>query len=285
MRLSEFLRSPYSSTELCSILPASIIQMDPELEWEDPGRSPELTSEALYPEEVEVTFQRSASGCRFSFDLEEEPSHYAQSQPETIPPVPLSSRSNNASSTSERSGSGMSASDNSAGTNLKSANMNPTSSQDNLEALRGGRNSDKDGSDFHFAGPNHMEHILTEDQDLPVHALPMNSEIRLYENGSFRGLICYEMKYERATLITLEPTEWHSKEDRDFVHRASATLKSPGINWYVGYGWGALAQIRSDEEDCSVLVFKESSNRYTMEFYYPGGLEELGESLQDSGDF
>ena len=58
----------------------------------------------------------------------------------------------------------------------------------------------------------------------------MNSEIRMYNQGRFVGQICYEMNYERATLITLEPTEWHNDRDRDFVRRVAAAMEDQFVN-------------------------------------------------------
>ena len=160
--------------------------------------------------------------------------------------------------------------------------MNPASSQDNLEALRGGRNSDKDGSDFHFAGPNHMEQILTEDQDLPVHALPMNSEIRLYENGSFRGLICYEMKYERATLITLEPTEWHTLADRDFMGMLESTFAEPVVTWYSGFEDGCIGSIYCIAEGYSLVAFRRGGGGYEAEFLADPHKDELRDAVDEA---
>ena len=264
MRLSEFLRSPYSSTELCSILPVSILEMDPELEWEDPDRSPESMQRENYPEEIEISFQKSAAGCRFSFETPD-------------------SQSNSGINF----GSGAQASqDGAANPSFSVPSVHAAAASDaDIEAHEPGslNTFHRDPHSFRQTPESQDDSWkssgLSPARDLKGSEIPMNSEIKLYRNGAFLGMICYEMQQERATLITLEPTEDHNEQDRDFVFRASATLKSPGINWYAGYGWGALAQIRSDEEDCSILVFKESESRYTMEFYYPGGLEELGESL------
>ncbi|MEQ8350790.1 MAG: hypothetical protein RH862_04855 [Leptospiraceae bacterium] len=245
MRLSEFLRSPYSSTELCSIIPASILEMDPELEWDQEKESEHLWKdyESSYPEEVEVTFQSNAGGCRFSFD-----------QSASVEEDALAGAEQNLSARQERA----------SGRSKKQGHSENDPSNLSMDG------SLKSATDL-------LSLNLESGSVFPP--LPLNAEIRMHEDGQFRGLICYELKQERATLITLEPTEWHSAKDRDFVQRAALALKSPGINWYLGYGWGALAQIRSDEEDSSLLIFKESENRYTMEFYYPGGLQELGESL------
>ena len=57
----------------------------------------------------------------------------------------------------------------------------------------------------------------------------------------------------------------------------AAAMEEPGINWYLGFGWGALAQVRNEENDECAIVIKDSENRYTMEFYYPGAEQELEE--------
>ncbi|MCB1171310.1 MAG: hypothetical protein KDK25_13280 [Leptospiraceae bacterium] len=102
-----------------------------------------------------------------------------------------------------------------------------------------------------------------------------DAEIRLTVNGDFLAMLVYEMQQERATLITLGPTEHHSDSDRDFVGRASKMMQSPDLNWYSGFGWGAIAQIRSDRDGTVAFVLKDSDSRYRLEFYYVSADQEI----------
>ncbi|MCB1171177.1 MAG: hypothetical protein KDK25_12615 [Leptospiraceae bacterium] len=204
MKLSDLMGSQYGSTGLMSAIPDSIRNLNPDMEWEN---APFLES-VQYPEELEISFDAQASGCRFSFarGLPEEPSRI---------------------SSTERTGK-----------------------------------SDAPAQDF-LTSAIRPSGILAD------------AEIRLTVNGAFLGMLVYEMHQERATLITLEPTEQHSPSDRDFVARACQMLDAPGLNWFSGFGWGAIAHLQSEQEGTAAFILKDSDTRYRVEFYYVSA-QEMG---------
>ena len=282
MKLSEFLKSPYTSTELCSIIPASIREMDPELKWEDEKRAPQSVEPfpLSYPEEVEVSFQKNSPGLRFSFDNQGLPAQTISAGTQTAPGRLFEEKDPIVGAAAGRNAPGQFAEDGSTRTSRHRVADPADQSSRSLNDF----GDDPPFCDREAAGPGGLEKrapaledCSLNDESLPARQYPMNSEIRMYNQGRFVGQICYEMNYERATLITLEPTEWHNDRVRDFVRRVAAAMEEPGINWYLGFGWGALAQVRNEENDECAIVIKDSENRYTMEFYYPGAEQELEE--------
>lgn len=100
-------------------------------------------------------------------------------------------------------------------------------------------------------------------------------EGRLYLAGTYLGNLTYEMGQERATITTLQPTSMHTWRDREIVGKAGALFVNPQVNWYSGFGWGAMAQIRGEDDLDALFVIKKSDNRYNLEYYFPEGPNEL----------
>lgn len=93
-------------------------------------------------------------------------------------------------------------------------------------------------------------------------------KLELYAGSEILGILLLEESQQLATLVTPEPNESHSDEDRDFVYRAASMMEVPFISWFTG-GEGVVASIASTENGSSAMVFRSREGRYCLQFEYP----------------
>ena len=95
----------------------------------------------------------------------------------------------------------------------------------------------------------------------------------------------YDIENEIFQLMTVEPTEWHSQADRDFVDMLCSTLTAPAVTWYSGFSDGSIASIYCMEEGYSMVAFRVEEGVYEADFVAdPSALDEFSDQDFDMTD-
>ncbi|MCB1166060.1 MAG: hypothetical protein KDK37_03240 [Leptospiraceae bacterium] len=106
-------------------------------------------------------------------------------------------------------------------------------------------------------------------------------DLEFYDGEELIGMADYDRENEVVRIMTLEPTEWHSRMDRDFVENLSDTFSAPVITWYSSFEDGCIASIYCLEEGHSLVVFRLEDGRYEADYVTDGSeLEECEEGDQ-----
>ncbi|MCB1171311.1 MAG: hypothetical protein KDK25_13285 [Leptospiraceae bacterium] len=133
--------------------------------------------------------------------------------------------------------------------------------------------------------PDSLKQLNPEVISVEEKSMEEDFDLEFYHEDELVGMADYDIENEIFQLMTVEPTEWHSKEDRDFVDMLCSTLAAPAVTWYSGFSDGSIASIYCMEEGYSMVAFRIENGVYEADFMAdPSALEDLPDEDSDWGD-
>lgn len=107
-------------------------------------------------------------------------------------------------------------------------------------------------------------------------------DLEFYCEEELVGMAVYDLENEVFQIMTLEPTEWHTTADEDFMDMLCSTLASPVVTWYTGFSDGIIGSIFCTVDAYSMLVYKKEDGTYEADFVAdPDAVEEVSDAEEE----
>lgn len=116
----------------------------------------------------------------------------------------------------------------------------------------------------------------------PEDRTELEFDLEFYCDEELVGMADYDRENEIVRIMTLEPTEWHSRADRDFMDMLESTFAEPVVTWYSGFEDGCIGSIYCIAEGYSLVAFRRSAGSYEAEFLADPHKDELREAVDEA---